>query len=857
MSLAQRHDPATAEPRLQALWAEAGIYDFDLDSDAPVYSIDTPPATVSGHLHLGHVYSYSQTDFIARYQRMRGRNVYYPMGFDDNGLPTERLVEKTLGFTAAKIGRQAFIDACLEMSVEAEASYRAMWQRLGLSVDWRYTYRTIDTLARRTSQRSFLEFYREGLAYRTEAPAIWCPECHTAIAQADLEDLERETEFFTLAFALDDGTTLPIATTRAELLPACVAIFVHPADERYRDIIGRRATTPFVGLQVPILADPAADPAKGTGAVMCCTFGDSTDLDWWRAHELPLRAIIGRDGRLTDAAGTDLAGLTIAEARARVVEQLEESGKVLERKRMEQSVRAHERCDTPVEYIIAKQWFIRVLDDRDELLDAADRLAWHPATMASRYRDWVENLRWDWCISRQRSFGVPFPVWYCTECGEIAVAADDQLPIDPAESQPRDPCPCGSTSFQPEEDVMDTWATSSMSPQIAGRWLSDAALYERVFPFTLRAQAHEIIRTWTFYTLVKSLREFGALPWSDVAISGWGVAPRPIMKNQGDHETAQATQHATQKISKSRGGGPIAPEAIFERYSADATRYWAASTGPGKDAIISEEKIRMGAKLVTKVWNVARFAERFDLSTLPGKWQPASLTTEAGSPRHLLLPADRWLLSRLQRVIERATASLEAYDYAAAKSEIESFFWTHLTDNYLELAKERLYGAEGPARDAARYSLSGALETLLKLFAPFMPYVTEEIFQGLFVSPQPEARSGEVLARRALDSIHRAAWPAVDEALIDEDAERAGDTLVALASAARRFKSEAGLSLGTPLARLTIVVTEPPLADLLSSSLADLRSVTRARTVTVAANLAVTDEAFAVADGVMAVITRD
>jgi valyl-tRNA synthetase len=817
MPLPSRYDPAALEPRLRDRWAAASTYAFDRAAPAPIYSIDTPPATASGHLHLGHVYSYSHTDFIARYQRMRGRNVYYPMGFDDNGLPTERLVEKTRRVTASQIGRTAFSALCLEISEEAEREYMELWQRLALSVDWRYTYRSIAEPSRRTSQRSFLDLYRAGLAYRAEAPAIWCPECHTAIAQAELEDIDRESEFCTLAFTRADdtgadGERVPIATTRPELLPACVAIFVHPEDARQAKLIGARVRVPLFGQEVPVLADPAADPTKGTGAVMCCTFGDSTDVDWWRTHALPLRTVIGRDGRMTTEAGADLAGLTTTAARARIVARLTEAGLLLGRERIQQSVRAHERCDTPVEYIVTRQWFIRALDDKADLLAAGERVAWHPAHMGARYREWVENLRWDWCISRQRFFGVPFPVWYCAECSEIRLADDDQLPLDPAETQPAEACACGSTRFMPEEDVMDTWATSSLSPQIAGRWLDDPELYARVFPFSLRTQAHEIIRTWAFYTILKSRREFDALPWSDALISGWGLLP-----------------HGTGKISKSKGGGATAPDAMIARYSADAVRYWAASTGPGKDTIISEEKIQLGQKLITKLWNVARFAERFNpspsLSPTGGAELPPSLPD--------LAPVDRWLLARLGHVVERATAHFEAYDYAAAKSEVESFFWTHLTDNYLELAKERLYGEEGPAREAARFTLRETLLALLKLFAPFLPYITEAIYQEQYANPTPSLTptAGEEMG--GFESIHRAAWPAARPEWADEAAEAAGDAIVGAATAVRRFKSERGLSLGAPLARVELATEDARLTAALTASLADLRSVTRAREVAI------------------------
>jgi valyl-tRNA synthetase len=788
MGLAKRYKPNEVEPRLQAGWQEAGVYHFDLQGEGPVYSIDTPPPTVSGHLHLGHVYSYSHADFMARFWRMNGYNVFYPMGYDDNGLPTERLVERRLGIRATEVGREAFIEKCLQVSEEEEQAYEALWQRLGLSIDWRYTYRTIDGLSRRTCQLSFIDLYKKGLVYHKEAPSIWCPECGTAIAQAELADLERESVFYTLAFRLEDGETLQIATTRPELLPACVAVFVHPDDARFEALVGQRATVPLFGQQVKVLADPGADPEKGTGVVMCCTFGDTADVEWWHTHELPLRVIIGRDGRLTEGAGR-FAGLTAAEARRQIVQTLEDSGLVLDRQPIAQSVRVHERCDTPVEYIVTKQWFIRLLDARDEFLEAGEKIVWHPAHMQARYRAWVENLHWDWCISRQRYFGVPFPVWTCDGCGEVVLADEAQLPVDPLEQQPARPCACGSASFTPEQDVMDTWATSSLSPQVVGRWLTDEALcerlYEKVFPMSLRPQAHEIIRTWAFYTIVKSHYHFGALPWRDAAISGWGLAPE-----------------GAGKISKSRGGGPMAPQEMIERYSADAARYWAASTGFGKDSIISEEKIQAGAKLVTKLWNVARFSERFVADhELSSETPPLSL-------------ADRWILSKAQRLIERVTALFRDYDFAAAKSETEGFFWQVLADNYLEMCKLPLYEEDSPG---ARYALHTALLTVLKLFAPFLPYVTEEVYQGLFA-----AGGG---------SIHRASWPVVEEALIDERAEAAGDVVVEIATAVRRYKTENQLRMGAELARLQVAVQDIVLRQALDDAVADIRSVTRAQRV--------------------------
>jgi valyl-tRNA synthetase len=821
MKLSKRYQPQITEPQLQQSWEERGIYHFSVENPGPVYAIDTPPATVSGHLHLGHAYSYSQTDFLVRFWRMNGYNVYYPMGYDDNGLPTERYVERSLGVSASHMGREAFAAHCIEIGAEAGQEYEALWRRLALSVDWRYTYRTIEDRSRRIAQLSFLDLYHKGLAYRRQSPTIWCPLCRTAIAQAELDDLERESNFFTLAFQLQDGTTLPIATTRPELLPACVAIFYHPDDARFRPLAQQLATVPLFGQQVPLLADPAADPTKGTGAVMCCTFGDVTDVQWWHTHRLPLIQAIGPDGLMTLAAG-DLAGLSITQARRRVLQLLRDQSLLLNQQPIVQSVRVHERCDTPAEYMITPQWFIRVMDFKDQLLQAGEQIAWHPPHMQARYMQWVENLSWDWCISRQRAFGVPFPVWYCRDCGEIAVAQAAQLPLDPEQQMPCEPCTCGCTAFVPEWDVMDTWATSSMTPQIAGRWPPGGdhgeqdEIYSRVFPMSLRPQAHDIIRTWAFYTIVKSLHHFGTLPWSDIAISGWGIAA----EGKG-------------KISKSRGGGPMPPMEMIERYSADAVRYWTASTGLGKDAVINEAKIQIGAKLVNKLWNLARFSQRFLAAEQP-KLVPAPSFS----------PADRWILSRTQQLVRQATHFFRSYDYAAAKSETESFMWTEFADNYLEMAKMRLYDPACATGEGARWTLYHVLLTVIKLFAPLLPHVTEAIYLGLFAQAEGHA------------SIHHSSWPVSIPELEDEQAQAIGSTLVEIATAVRRYKSEHNLPLGTELGELVLAPRDPSLTQLLQEAAEDLQSITRAQRVQIARCLDRHLETILVEEAVAAAIIR-
>jgi valyl-tRNA synthetase len=805
VNITKRYAPNQVEPEMRAFWRQNGINNFDLNSSVPVFSIDTPPPTVSGKLHLGHIFSYSHPDFIARFWRMKGYNVFYPMGFDDNGLPTGRLVEQKLGQRANEIGREVFIEKCLEISRESEKEYREIWERLGLSIDWHYTYRTIDQRARYISQLSFLDLYKRDRVYRKESPTIWCPECQTAIAQAELNDILRLTEYVTLRFSLTDSggskedspEHILIATTRPELLPACVAIFVHPNDDRHAPLVGKTAQVPIFEQIVPIMTDPLVDPAKGTGIVMCCTFGDQTDISWWHQHKLPLVEAIGKDGQMTEQTGM-LTGLSIHEARKKIKINLMDKGCIAEQKPSTQSVRVHERCDTPVEYLINQQWFIRIMDMKKELLSAGEMVNWYPAHMANQYRNWVENLHWDWCISRQRFYGVAFPVWFCDNCGNIAVAYKEQLPVDPISTRPENPCHnCGGGSFTPESDVMDTWATSAMTPQIVGGWLKDHDLYRKVYPFTLRPQAHEIIRTWTFYTIAKSKFHFDELPWYHALISGWGIAA----EGEG-------------KISKSRGGGSMPPLEMMRKYSADAVRYWAASTGTGKDAIISEDKIQIGSKLVNKIWNVARFSSRF----IEGYAPP-----ESGKGLDLSA-ADRWMLSNAQELIQSVTVHFEKYDYAAAKAETEVFFWT-FADNYLEMIKQRLYDVDSPLREGARFSLYHVLLSLLKLFAPFLPFVTEKIYQSLFIN-----NNGGIF-HPPKESIHRSRWPQPKNEWIDKRAAAVGEMLLDIAVQVRRYKSENNLSLGTDINRLTISIGDKHAVDSLINAIPDLKSITRAHQI--------------------------
>jgi len=807
MPLEKRYQASQMELLLEERWQAQGIYHFDADSDKPVFSIDTPPPTVSGKLHLGHVYSYSQPDFIARYQRMRGLNIYYPMGFDDNGLPTERLVERTLGIDSVQMDRRDFAEICKQFSAEAEEEYRTLWRRLGLSIDWRYTYRTISAQSQRAAQYSFVKLFEDGHVYRAKAPAIWCPECHASFAQADLEDQLRESEFITLPFDKLNGGAIDIATTRPELLAGCVAVFVHPDDRRYKDVVGQEVRVPLYGQQVPVLPDRSADPEKGTGAVMCCTFGDQTDVYWWRTYHLPLVEAIDEDGVMTTAAGV-LQGLPVSDARQKIKTLLNEQGLVLSRQPVQQSIRVHERCDTPVEFRVVDQWFIRVLNEKEKFLQLGEQIEWHPEFMHARYRAWVENLSWDWSISRQRYYGVPFPVWFCQECGQAILADLEDLPVDPLLQSPPGPCRCGSSSFTADSDRMDTWATSSLSAMMISGWPDQTDAFARMFPHTLRPQAHEIIRTWLFYSIVMAWYHLGRLPWTDVMISGWGIAGEGMGK-----------------ISKSRGSGPMPPLEMVERYSADALRYWAASTSLGRDAIISEEKAQMGKKLATKLWNVARFSE------------PFISTSQTGNEEVSFTPADRWILAACSSVVEKVTAAFESYEYSSARTEVENFFWHDLADNYIEIAKLRLYDPQHAAHSGARYALRQVLKTVLKLLAPLLPYITEAIWLEMFQSEE----GGE--------SIHQSQWPEAKDTLLAIERRPItgseghlldlsfGELLVSIATTVRRFKSEHSLSLGSELACLQVAATDPALIEVLKAAAPDLKSVTRARVVEVVTDL--------------------
>ncbi len=772
--LPKTYNPKEIEPKWQRIWEEKGVYRFDPKSDKPVFSIDTPPPTVSGRMHLGHAFSYSQMDFIARFKRMQGYNVFYPFGTDDNGLPTERLVEKLNNVRAKDMDREAFVELCLKTLKKILPEFVQDWKNIGISCDFSLYYSTIDEHCRRISQRSFIELYKMGREYRKETPFIWCPNCQTAIAQVELEDKEVESSFNDIIFKVEGEEDLIISTTRPELLPACVAVFVHPEDERYKKYVGKKARVPLFNHEVEILADKRVDPEKGSGAVMCCTFGDTTDIEWYLEYNLELKEAITKDGRMTELAGK-YAGLPIKEARKRIIEDLKKEGLLVKSRKITHIVNVHERCGTEIEILNTKQWFIKYLDLKEKFLELGRKIKWHPEHMRSRYENWIHGLKWDWCISRQRYFGVPFPVWYCKKCGEIKLAEIDELPVDPLAQNPSTPCEkCGSTEFEPEKDVLDTWATSSLTPDIAIELIKDEEMRKKLYPMSLRPQAHDIISFWLFNTVVKAWLHHNSIPWENVMISGWALDPEG------------------KKMSKSKGN-VIEPSYVLEKYSADALRLWASGSNLGEDLPFKEKDLVTAQRFLTKLWNASRFAL-------------THLQDYHGEKPSQLNPVDAWLLSKLNRLVERVTEYMEEYRYSKARKEITNFFLQDFCDNYLEMVKFRLYGGGSaspqPLQDgwedriSALYTLYRGLLTSLKLLAPFIPHITEEIYQAYFVVREPQK------------SIHVDTWPRVRRDLIKPDLEAKVERGVKLIAAIRRFKAEKRLALNHPLKRVVISCSE-------------------------------------------------
>ncbi len=824
-----KYDAKTREKFWQNHWKEQGVFDFKNDkTKSETFVIDTPPPTVSGLLHMGHVFSYTQADFVARFQRMSGKDVFYPMGFDDNGLPTERLVEKIIGKKAgvyeAENGHGSFVKKCREEVAAAETEFEALFNSIALSVDWNEKYQTISPESQKISQASFVDLYRKGLVEKKFEPVFWDISDRTALAQADLIDKEVEGTMNYILFGIEGSSEqIEIMTTRPELIPACVAVMVHPDDERYKHLHGQNAITPLFGVKVKIIPDDLVQLDKGTGAVMCCTFGDETDIRWWKKHNLELKVIIGKDGKINFNHEL-VADKTIKQAKEAITEALKNTRSnhsplegetanvsesvrgqnpsprsqatstlpqgegntpslLLKQEKITRAVKCAERSGVPIEILVVPQWFIKILDKKELLKSKANECNWYPDYMKVRIDQWIDGLAWDWCISRQRFFGVKFPVWYSKRAGEegkILVADADQLPCDPEIDLPRG---YSRDEVTPETDIMDTWATSSISPQLSSKGISaeisfDKDRHEKLFPADLRPQAHEIIRTWAFYTIVKAALHQNSIPWKNLMISGWCLA-------------ADKT-----KMSKSKGN-VVTPTALIEEKGSDIVRYWASTSHLGADTAYSEEVFKIGQKLVTKLFNAAKFASmNFDLLQKDAKITESS---------------DLWILSRLQQTVSKATQEFNQFEYARAREAIEQFFWHDFCDNYLEICKVRSYGlaaeklagldlsdnqkAEIQAKQqSAILTLKTCFNTLLKVFAPFIPHICDEIYSMIFAE--------EFALNKSINA--RGNWPKSSEILFSQKHLEIGEAALAVIFEVRKFKSEKNISMKTTVKKLVI-----------------------------------------------------
>ncbi len=788
-----------SEEKWKKFWDEEKIYKFNPENKKEIYSIDTPPPTVSGRMHIGHACSYSQQDFIARYKRMKGFEIFYPFGTDDNGLATERMVEREKNVRAKDMSREAFIKLCMEFLKKELPPFIQDWKDIGISCDWNIYYSTINQHSRKISQWSFLDLYKKGRMYRKDAPAMWCPECRTGVAQVEVKDKEIDSHFNDIIFKIDgegfrDGRIrererspekkdVIISTTRPELLPSCVAVFYNPKDDRYKKLKGKMARVPLFNFSVPVMEDIRAKPDKGTGLVMCCTFGDQTDMEWQKAYNLPIKIAISSDGKMTKVAGERYKGLSIKEARKKIIEDLKEAGLLVAQKSIKHFVNVHERCDTEIEFVKSKQWFVKYLDLKKDLLKWGEELRWHPDFMKVRYKNWVNGLQWDWLISNQRYFGIPIPAWYCARCDEVIIAKEEQLPVNPlSDAPPLKECPkCRSKEIVPEKDVLNTWFTSSMSPQLA-IWLMPEKIRNKLFPMSLRPQAHEIISFWLFNTLLKSRLHFGKNPWENAMISGYVT-----LKGE--------------KMSKSKGN-IIKPQDVMEKYGSDAIRYWAASSKLGEDFDYNEKDVVTGKKFVTKLLNASNFAF-------------INLKDYKPSIPKTILETDRIFLSRLNELISASTKNFDRYEYHKVKSDLDNFFWKIFCDNYLELIKGRIYNGNSDEKESAYFATYTISLSLLKMFAPITPFITEEIYQEYFRKNEKEK------------SIHLSQWPEKLNIKSKKDDEIKLNLLIEIISQVRQEKTKANKSMNSEI-RLTL---EPNRMKIIKGMIDDLKNVTNSKEI--------------------------
>jgi len=769
--LSKQYNPKEAEKKWKEYWEKQGVYKFNPKSKQNFYSLDTPPPTVSGKMHIGHAFQYSQMDFIARFRRMRGDNVVYPFGTDDNGLPTEKMVERMNNVRSKSMTRTEFIKLCSDTLKKVTPDFVQDWKDIGVSADYNLYYSTIDKETQKLSQESFIKLFKRNEAYKKEFPSLWCPECQTAIAQAELEDKEEISLFSTLKFTCNKKELL-IATTRPELLGACVAVFINPHDKRYEKLVGKKAKVPLFNFEVPIIADESAQIDKGTGVLMVCSYGDKYDADAIKRHNLPSRIVLSKDGTINFG---DYKGLKARVARKEILQELKNKGLVTEQKSISHVVNVHDKCGTEVEFLTTEQWFIKILDKKDKLLEQGRKVKWHPEFMLKRYENWVNGLEWDWNISRDRYFGIPIPVWECKKCKKIIIADEKELPVDPVSVKKK--CSCGSLA-EPETKVFDTWQTSSITPQI----LVHLTKNKLKLPCSLRCNAHDIIRTWDFYTIVKSFMHEDKIPWENMMITGFITL-------------------GGEKMSKSKGN-VIDPRVVLENYGADALRYWASSYKLGEDLDYQEKDLVTGKKFITKLWNASKFV----FMNL-GDYNPEI-------PKRLE-KLDLLFLAKLNELIKSSLNSFLSYESFKVKNDVDGFFWRMFCDNYLEIVKNRIYNGTEEERSSAKYVLYNSLLTIIKLMAPITPFITEEVYQEYFKKNEGDK------------SIHTSKWPFEFKIKIKEGEEKIFDRFIEILEGVRRAKSEAKKSM-----KAEVILTLPSLdIKLLKESLKDLIAVTSTKEI--------------------------
>ena len=787
MDLNKNYDFKIAEKKWQKFWETEKIYAFDNKSKKPIFSVDTPPPTLSGRMHLGHSFSYSQQDFIVRYRRMKQNNVFYPFGTDDNGLPTERLVEKMKNIKSTKMNRSEFVDLCNNTIRELKSDFIQDWKNIGMSSDFSETYSTIDKHSIKTAQKSFIYLYNKNLVYMHSAPSIWCVNCQTTIAQAELEDKELDSTFNDVIFTVDENYKLIISTTRPELLGACTCIYVNPNDIKYKKLIGKKVTIPLFNYKVIIFEDESVDPNKGSGAMMVCSYGDKYDVEAIKKRNLEPRILFTKDGKINELGGK-YYGLQIKEARKQILFDLEKQGLLKNKKNIKHIVNVHDKCGTEVEFLSSKQWFVKILSYKNDLIKTGRKINWYPESMRLRYEHWINGLQWDWGISRQRHFGVPFPVWYCKKCGTMVLANDKQLPVDPLKDKPLKKCKCGSIDYVAEEDVFDTWFTSSLTPEILLNWVNDKGWktnFEKMSPMSLRPNAHDIIRTWDFYTIVKSMHHHKGIPWKNVIISGHVLDPKG------------------ESMHKSKGNA-IEPIEVLDKYGADALRFWTASSKLGEDLQYLEKDLVTGKKTVNKLWNASKFV----LMNLE----------DYKNEKVKLEVVDKWLLIKLNKIVKICTGSFDEYEYSKAKGEIDNFFWNFYCDYYIEIVKNRLYNEKGKKRQSAQFTLYNSLLTIIKLFAPIMPHITEEVYNIRYAKDEK------------CKSIHISKWPEYDKKLDDKEIEKIGKLIIKIIQEVRKFKTMNKKSLKEEV----LITLNKKDYKTVEVAIDDLKAVTNAKEIIIA-----------------------